>query len=320
MLVCLEALPQDQAVFERPQKDSDQVSAALSPVAEPERRADAGRTSSAVVAPVSGRVTDENGEGFPGVNIVIKGTTLGTVSDADGRYSLDVPEGSSVLVFSFVGYTLQEVAVEGRSVIDIVMQPDIESLDEVIVTALGIKKEEKKLGYSATVVKAEDLNINRTPNFMNALQGKVAGVNISSMGTGPAGTSKIRLRGQSSVNGQNNPLIVVNGIPIESNNYGINPNTVGGEGSVQNRGTFNKSDGGDGLISINPDDIESMTVLKGGTAAALYGSRAKDGVIMITTKSKGTGKGIGVEWNSNYMLSTPLDFTDFQYEYGQGEN
>lgn len=276
-------------------------------------------TGQQVIA-ISGRVTDEGGATFPGVNIIIKGTSIGTVTDVDGKYSLEVGDENAVLIFSFVGYAQQEVPVNGKTVIDVIMVPDITALEEVVVTALGIQKSEKKLGYSATVVKSEDISVNRTSNFMNALQGKVAGLNVTSLGTGPAGTSKIRLRGQSSVGGQNNPLIVLNGVPIESNNYGINPNTTSPDGSIQNRGTFNKSDGGDGLISINPDDIETMTVLKGGTAAALYGSRAKDGVIMITTKSKGTGKGIGVEWNSNYMVSTPLDFTDFQYEYGQGEN
>jgi TonB-linked SusC/RagA family outer membrane protein len=155
---------------------------------------------------------------------------------------------------------------------------------------------------------------------MNTLQGKIAGVNISCLGTGPAGTSKIRIRGQSSISGQNNPLIVVNGVPIDNTNFGTNPGNAASDNSIGVRGSGNTSDGGDGLSSINPDDIESMTVLKGATAAALYGSRAKDGVIMITTKSKGDSKGIGVTYNTNYTNETPLDFTNYQYEYGQGEN
>jgi TonB-dependent SusC/RagA subfamily outer membrane receptor len=146
---------------------------------------------------------------------------------------------------------------------------------------------------------------------MSTLQGKMAGVNISTLATGPAGTSKIRIRGQSSFSGQNNPLIVINGVPVDNSNYALG-------GNFGNRAA-NSSDGGDGLSSINPDDIESMTVLKGATAAALYGSRAKDGVVMITTKSRGTGKGLGLEYNTNFTSDTPLDFTDFQYEYGQGE-
>lgn len=269
---------------------------------------------------VTGTVTEETGSALPGVNVLIKGTSTGTVTDSEGKYSITVPDEAVVLVFSFIGYKQVEESVGTRTVIDLTMEPDLQSLEEVVVTALGIKKSEKKLGYATTTVKSDELSLNRTPNLMGALQGKVAGVNISTLGTGPAGTNKIRLRGQSSISGQNNPLIVLNGVPIESGNYGINPNTTTTDGSVQNRGTFNKSDGGDGLISINPDDIETMTVLKGGTAAALYGSRAKDGVIMITTKNRGSGKGIGVEYNSNYISMKPLDYTDWQYDYGQGEN
>ncbi len=266
---------------------------------------------------VSGRVADESNTPIPGVNVLIKGSSTGTVTDAEGKFTIDAG-AESVLVFSFIGYKTQEVSLTGRTTVDVVMAADVQSLDEVVVTALGIKKSEKSIGYAASVVKGEDLAVNRSSNFMNSLQGKVAGVNISSKGTGPGGTSKIRHRAQSSVGGQNNPLIVINGVPVESGNYGVNA----GSSDSQNRGpstkNFNKSDGGDGLLSINPDDIESMTVLKGGTAAALYGSRAKDGVIMITTKSRGAGRGIGVEWNSNFMSSKPLDFTDFQYKYGQG--
>ncbi|MFZ6009102.1 MAG: SusC/RagA family TonB-linked outer membrane protein, partial [Bacteroidota bacterium] len=140
------------------------------------------------------------------------------------------------------------------------------------------------------------------------------------LGTGPGGTSKIRIRGQSSISGQNNPLIVINGVPIDNTNFGTNPGNQGSDGSMGLRGGGVTSDGGDGLLSINPDDIESMTVLKGAAASALYGSRAKDGVIMVTTKSKGDHKGIGIAYNLNYTNDTPLDFTDYQYQYGQGEN
>lgn len=184
-------------------------------------------------------------------------------------------------------------------------------MDEVIVTALGIKRDAKTLGFSTTTLDGGMISENRTPNFADALQGKIAGVNISSMSTGPGGTSKIRIRGQSSFSGQNNPLIVINGVPMDNSNYSLG-------GNFGNR-QMNNSDGGDGLLSINPDDIETLTVLKGATAGALYGSRAKDGVIMITTKTKNSAKGLGVEYNSNFTTDTPLDFTDFQYEFGQGE-
>jgi TonB-linked SusC/RagA family outer membrane protein len=270
---------------------------------------------------VTGRVTDENGQGFPGVNIIVKGTTTGTTTDVNGRYALEVADDNAILVFSFVGYNEQEIGLSGRTVVDVKMLPNLQTLDEVVVTALGIERTQKSLGYATTKVSSEDLTINRTPNIMNALQGKVAGVNISGLGTGPGGTSKIRIRGQSSMSGQNNPLIVVNGIPIDNTNFGTNQGNAASDNSIQVRGGGGiYSDGGDGLSSINPDDVESMTILKGAAASALYGFRAKDGVIMITTKSKGEGKGFGVTYNMNYVHETPLDFTDYQYEYGQGEN
>ncbi|HEY3405460.1 MAG TPA: SusC/RagA family TonB-linked outer membrane protein [Ohtaekwangia sp.] len=272
---------------------------------------------------LSGQVTDESNTPLPGVNVLIKGTSVGTVTDGDGRYSLQGVGNDAVLVFSFIGYAVQEVAVGGQTSINVSMQPDVQSLDEVVVTALGIEKSSKSLGYAASKVKSEELTVNRTPNLMNSLQGKVAGVNISALGTGPGGTSKIRIRGQSSMTGQNNPLIVVNGVPIDNTNFGTNPNNLAADASIGVRGggggTGNTSDGGDGLQSINPDDVESMTILKGAAASALYGYRAKDGVIMITTKSKGAGRGIGIDYNLNYTTETPLDFTDYQYEYGQGE-
>ncbi|MEP6737544.1 MAG: SusC/RagA family TonB-linked outer membrane protein, partial [Chryseolinea sp.] len=209
--------------------------------------------------------------------------------------------------------------VANRTTIDVLMETDITSLDEVVVTALGIERASKSLGYATSKVDGDQLAINRTPNLMNALSGKIAGVNIQSLGTGPAGTSKIRIRGQSSISGQNAPLIVVNGVPIDNTNYGTNINNTGSDTSVGNRGGGASFDGGDSFSSFNPDDVESMTILKGATASALYGSRAKDGVIMITTKTKGTGKGIGVTYNLNYTNDTPLDYTDYQYQYGQGE-
>ena len=270
---------------------------------------------------VTGLVTDENGQGFPGVNIVVKGTSAGTTTDASGRYALEVEDENAILVFSFVGYDEQEIPLGGRTVLDVRMQPNLKTLDEVVVTALGIERSQKSLGYATTKVNSEELTVNRTPNFMNALQGKVAGVSISALGTGPAGTSKIRIRGQSSMSGQNSPLIVVNGIPIDNTNFGTSQGNAASDNSVQVRaGGGVYSDGGDGLSSINPDDIESMTVLKGAAASALYGFRAQNGVIMITTKSRGEDKGIGVTYNVNYTNETPLDFTDYQYEYGQGEN
>ncbi|MFC5624878.1 SusC/RagA family TonB-linked outer membrane protein [Algoriphagus winogradskyi] len=268
---------------------------------------------------ITGRVTDENGMGFPGVNILLKGTSTGTVSGNNGNYTINVESETSVLVFSFVGYLNQEEVVGNRSVVNISMQVDASDLEEVVVTALGIEKSAKSLGYATSTVKSDELTINRTPNVMNALQGKVAGVSISALGSGPGGTSKIRIRGQSSISGQNNPLIVVNGVPIDNTNFGSNPGNNASDSSIGVRGGGNTSDGGDGLSSINPDDVQSMTILKGAAAAALYGSRAKDGVVMITTKTKNDSRGMGVTYNLNYTNEAPLDFTDYQYEYGQGE-
>lgn len=267
---------------------------------------------------VSGRVlSGKDQQPIPGVNILIKDTQTGTTSDASGNFVLNAPPNAT-LIFSAIGYSGKEVSIGNQTQLNVTISEGDQTLNEVIVTALGIKREAKTLGYATAVVNPEQVTTNRTVNFINALQGKIAGVNISSLGTGAAGTSKIRIRGQSSFSGQNSPLIVVNGVPIDNTNFGQNNGNTGGDNSIASRDR-NYSDGGDGLSSINPDDIEGMTVLKGGTAAALYGSRAKDGAILITTKTKGTGQGIGVTYNSNFTTDHPLDYTDYQYEYGQGE-
>ena len=262
---------------------------------------------------VKGRVLDENGSGLPGLSILIKGTTRGTSTDINGSFQLEVPTTETVLIFKYLGYETKEVLVGNQTNLEISLKPENKSLTEVVVTALGIKKQSKSVGYATASVGTDEMTLNRTANFMNALQGKMAGVNITPLGSGPAGTSKIRIRGQSSFGGNNSPLIVVNGVPIDNTNNGA-------RGDVSERGSNRTSDGGDGLSSINPDDIEAMTVLKGAAASALYGSRAKDGVIMITTKTRSKGNGISLAYNSNFTSETPLDYTDYQYEYGQGEN
>lgn len=259
---------------------------------------------------VTGRVTDETGSPFPGVNVIVKGTSTGTSTDADGRYSLDVPDNNSVLVFSFVGYSTLEEAVGGRTVIDVAMTPDIRSLQEVVVTALGVKKESKRLGYAATSVQTEELIEQRTTNLMESLEGKVAGLNITPPAAGAGASVQIRLRGQPAFAGASNaPLIVINGLPMDQAPRGAN-----GAGAVEQR------DRGDDLQNINPDDIESMTVLKGATAAAIYGSRAANGAIIITTKSGNRNQGIGVDFTSSFTSSHALNFLDeiTQTEYGMG--
>jgi TonB-dependent SusC/RagA subfamily outer membrane receptor len=261
---------------------------------------------------ITGTVTDENKKPIGSVTVQVKGTSRASLTNDAGKYSIDA-SGSDVLVFSSIGFIKQEVPTNGKPSLDVTLASDTRSMDEVTVTALGISKKSRGLGYAATNVKPEELTVNRTPNPINALEGKVAGVNITSLGTGPGGSSKIRIRGQSAITvGDNSPLIVVNGVPINSGNF--NASTVG----VTGGGVY--SDGGDSYSSINPDDIESMTILKGAPAAALYGSRAANGVIMITTKTRARGKGIGVSLNSNYTYSVPVDYTDYQKVYGQGEN
>lgn len=261
---------------------------------------------------VSGKVTGQNNETLAGVNIKVSGAKQGVATDASGNYAITAPSDAA-LIFSYIGFLEQTIDVNGRSTINVTLTKSSDSLQTIVVTALGIKKEVRTLGYATATVNNEQIATNRTPNVVSGLQGKMAGVNITTMGTGPAGSAKIRIRGQSSFSSQNNPLIVLNGVPMDNTTYGI------GGGSGPRAGQVNSSDGGDAFSSINPDDIESITVLKGATASALYGSRSKDGVIMITTKTKGNQKGIGIDYNLNYTMDTPLDFTDFQYEYGQGE-
>lgn len=257
---------------------------------------------------ITGQVVDETGVPLPGVSVIVKGTSIGTVTNIDGEYSIETADESSVLLFSFIGYITEEIVVGTRSRIDVALVIDEKSLEEVIVTALGIKKESKKLGYSATSVNTDELVTNRTTNVMESLEGKVAGLNITPPAAGAGSSTQIRLRGQSAFAGANNsPLIVINGLPMDQGARGVN-------GAGQQR------DRGDNLQNINPDDIESMTVLKGATAAAIYGARAANGAIIITTKSGQIGQGIGVDFTSSYTSSTPLNFMDelSQTEYGIG--
>jgi len=260
---------------------------------------------------ISGKVTGSNKDPLAGVNVQISESGQGTITDANGNYAIKA-SSNATLIFSYVGYLDKSIKLSGAKEVNVVMTNDPKSLQDVVVTALGIKKEAKRLGFATATVSGDAMSTNRTSNPMSTLQGKLSGVNISTMGTGPTGSTKIRIRGQSSFNSVNQPLIVVNGVPMDNTTYGL------GGGIGARSGQVNSSDGGDGFSSINPDDIESITVLKGATASALYGSRAKDGVVMITTK-KGSGKGIGIEYNANYTTDKALDFTDFQYEYGQGE-
>ncbi|WP_245588160.1 SusC/RagA family TonB-linked outer membrane protein [Algoriphagus terrigena] len=265
---------------------------------------------------ISGTVTDaETGETLPGVNIIIKGTTKGTTTDLDGRFSLTVDSGET-LVFSYVGFDRQEILIENQTELTVRMQLESDSLSEVVVTALGIKREEKALGYATQKVDSEELLDARSNNWSDALRGKVAGLNVLSAGSGPMNSSQISLRGDNSLNPNGNfALIVVDGVPMNSGLTSSGVSNAYGAGS----GNDVPVDFGNGIADLNPDDIENITVLKGASATALYGSRAANGALIVTTKSgaKKT-KGLGVTINSNFSLQNVLRWPDFQYEYGQG--
>ncbi len=256
---------------------------------------------------VSGTITDaSDGSTLPGVNVVIKGTTIGASSDFDGNYTLEVTDPSAIFQFSFIGYITKEVPFSGNSSINVALEVSAESLDEVVVTALGIKKSTKALGYSLTELKGDELSEVPQTNAVNALQGKVAGVNVTQNATGAAGSSRVIIRGNSSLTGNNQPLYVVDGIPISNINNG-------------SAGMWGGNDGGDGISSINPQDIASVSVLKGGAASALYGSRASNGVIIVTTKEGKGQEGFGVEFSSSYTMdNVDTSIQDFQSTYGQG--
>jgi TonB-linked SusC/RagA family outer membrane protein len=271
-----------------------------------------GGGAAAAPKPVKGRVVDTKGEGLPGVSVRVKDTTTGTITSADGSYELTVQPGN-VLIFSFVGFVQEEATVGEKSTYDVILREDITSLDEVVVTALGIKREEKALGYSVTKLDNEQLTEAKSNNWTDALSGKVAGLNLVRSGGGPAGSNKIILRGESSLAGDNEALIVVDGVVLG----GSNRNT--GNGSTAYLQTESPVDFGTSLNDINPEDIESVTVLKGPAATALYGARGGNGAVIITTKSgKARPRGIGVTFNSNAALEQISRWPDYQYEYGQG--
>ena len=254
---------------------------------------------------VTGTVIDgETRMPLPGVTVLVKGTTIGTATDLDGTYSIAVPD-NSVLVFTMIGFGRQEIEVEGRDVLDVVMSVDAEALDEVVVTSLGLTRKKKSLGYAVTEVDSEEINTVKDYNAANSLVGKVAGLVVNSTG-GVGSGSRITIRGNNSLTGDNQALIVVDGVPI-------NDTGVESGGSI-----FNSTVSGGGITDINPADIESISVLKGPNAAALYGSRAASGVILITTKTGTQGRGLGVSINSNVVFERPMFLPEFQNEYGQG--
>lgn len=254
---------------------------------------------------ITGFVKDASGEPIIGANVVVKGTTTGVITGIDGDFILNAPANATLLI-SYIGYIQQEIAVNGQTRINVVLSEDTQKLDEVVVTALGIKRQAKSIGYSTSLVAGDKFTESRDMNLGNALSGKIAGVSVSGNSTGLGGSSRVVIRGNASLTGNNQPLYVIDGIPFDNTNMG-------------SAGTWGGMDMGDGLSNINPDDIDEVQVLKGAAASALYGYRGGNGAILITTKSgkKGTS-GYGVEFNNNLTFSTIYDYRDFQTTYGQG--
>jgi TonB-linked SusC/RagA family outer membrane protein len=256
---------------------------------------------------ITGTVLDAtDNQGIPSVQIVVKGmTSVGTATDVMGRYSLTVPNDATHLVFSFMGMTTQEIEISGRTTVDVVMRPDATALEEVVVTALGISRSEKGLAYSITQVDGSQLIQSGDRSALNALQGKIPGLSLTSNSGAPGSSTRVLLRGFSSVTGNNEPLFVVNGVPVSN-------------AATQVTGLNNTVDFGNAMNDINPNDVESVTVLKGAAAAALYGSRAANGVILITTKSGQARERVKVDYAGTVTFTNYVPILQFQNEFGAG--
>ena len=256
---------------------------------------------------VTGTVKDAKGEAIPAVSILVKGSTQGVSSDAEGKFRITAAQGS-VLIFRYIGFKTQEITVGTSNTINVVLADESNNLNEVVVTALGIQREKKSLGYAVQEVKGESLVEAREPNVVNTLSGKVSGLQVTRSSNGPAGSSKITLRGNNSLTGDNQPLIVIDGVPV--NNFT----------GATNNDYYNPSiDYGNGLSDINSEDIESVSVLKGPSASALYGSRAGNGVILITTKSGRIQKGLGITVSSTFGTESIFTRPKMQNDYAQGD-
>ena len=255
----------------------------------------------------TGTVSDAIGPVI-GAGVVVAGTTNGSVTDADGSFTIpNVPVGATIQV-SCIGYTTVEYVFDGMPKA-IVLQEDSQLLDEVVVTALGISREKKSLGYAVQDVKSDALNRGGSANLTDALQGKIAGLQITNSGTGVGGSTRVVIRGSSSLSDNNEPLYVVDGVPYDTGGHSI-------DGQA---GLWGGTDRSGGAFDLNPEDIESISVLKGPTAAALYGSRAGNGVILITTKKGGAeNEAIGVTYTGKFSWSPVTYFLDLQNTYGQG--
>lgn len=251
---------------------------------------------------VSGTVKDGKGVPIPGANILVKGSNVGTSTTADGVFSINVPNENAVLVVSTIGYLTKEVAVGSQRTIDVVLVEDVNQLGEVVVTALGIQRDKKALTYATQQIGGEELRRAANTNFVDALNGKAAGIDIKVSSSGAGGSTRAVLRGNKSLQGSSEALYVIDGIPMVNNKRG-QPGSYGG------------TDGGDGLSAINPNDIESISVLRGANASILYGSQGANGVILITTKKGKEGK-VSVDVNSSAVIEQVSGLPEFQYRYG----
>ena len=254
---------------------------------------------------VSGQVLEQD-TNIPllGVSVLVQGANTGTSTDFDGNYEISGVQENTILIFSYIGYKSLEVAVGTQSTINVSLEVDAQKMDEVVVTALNIQRDKESLGYSISQVSAEEVNVARENNVMNSLSGKVSGLQITQSNTGVDGSSRVLLRGITTINGSNRPLVVVDGIPISNGSGG-----AGGGGGI---------DRGDALSDINPDDVASISVLKGAGAAAAYGSLGMNGVILITTKTGTKKEGVGISLNSSFLFTDVALTPDFQNEYGAG--
>lgn len=258
---------------------------------------------------VTGKVTEQDGSPLPGVNVIVQGTSAGTVTDVDGKYSLSVPSGFNVLVFSFIGLTTQEIDIASRTSVDVLMATDVKQLGEVVVTAAGIERESKSLGYAVNSVSGDKVSQKSEPDLLRSMQGKVAGVNILSSSGAPGSATRITIRGNKSMFGNNQPLFVVDGIPYD-NGYNVTSNEVTDGASYSSR-----------IADIDPNNIESMSILPGGAAAALYGVRAANGVVVITTKSgssRASRKGLEIAYSSGFSIEQVANLPEYQNKYGTG--
>ncbi|WP_100845053.1 SusC/RagA family TonB-linked outer membrane protein [Flavobacterium sp. 5] len=263
---------------------------------------------------ISGQVIGQD-DGMPiaGATIYAKSNNkIATITDESGRFKLNVPENETHIIISYIGYARLEFNLQQTTDLIIKIKPAENVLEQVVVTALGVKKSNKAVSYAVTELKGNEFTKAKESNIANALVGKIAGVNVSSTATGPNGSTRVVIRGNGSLNGNNQPMYVVNDLPIDNTQLNL-PGIGNGAGS-----TRINVDRGDGTSVINPDDIKSITVLKGGTAAALYGANAANGVILIQTKRGSAQKGIGVEYNTSFTFETPSIIPDWQYEYGSG--